>query len=257
MIFVDGNAFDIKTLESEYPADRIESKTLKKMAESAEQYRFDSIEQLKFELRMRAEIINASYALHQSGLGFEVFRNTRCNTDFWTRRDDGGFVLKPGVKASAAIRDIYENGSKYGTECATAMQIVYYKALLTIFPENVFDEMFPQIRLMNWHDIERDLIETGYMLHAKEFLPGDRLYFANPDVDPKTIEWQGENVIDLGNDTYYGHGIGIQNAENIISSLNQNRKLDAQISAYLMDLVGRPNFNRLHTQYEHLTDTIN
>ncbi len=254
MIIVDNKPLNMMDLESEYPSGNNERKVLAALAGSDEEHIYESLEQLKFEIELRIAIIDAAKALYLSGLGFDVFRDTRCNNEYWTRRDDGGFVLKPGMKASDAILDIYQNGSEYSTECATAMQIVYYKALLELFPEDVFNNMFPTIVLMNWHDIARELRETGHMQQAKGFIPGDRLYFANPDVDPKTPEWQGENVIDLGNGTYYGHGIGIHEADGFISVLNENRRESAGRTAYLMDLAGRPDFTRLYTLYERSAD---
>ena len=32
---------------------------------------------------LRKEIIRASYALYNSGMGFEVFRDAKANPDFW------------------------------------------------------------------------------------------------------------------------------------------------------------------------------
>lgn len=251
MILIENRPFDTAELGREYTAGSIERKALEKLSSSNVTYRYDSVGQLKFELRLRSEIVEAAKALNRSGMDFEVFRDSRANREYWTRRSDGGFVLNPGVKASDAIRDIYRNGRRYATECATAMQIVYYKALLEVFPEDAFNRMFPRIRLMNWHDIESELRETGLMERSNDFIPGDRLYFANPDVDPKTPELQGENVIDLGNGLYYGHGMGIQRANVIIDVLNDNRRPGADRSAYLMDSVSRPNFKRLYALYQN------
>jgi protein-glutamine gamma-glutamyltransferase len=250
MIVIDNKPLDPAALTAEYPGDSVEKVIIKILSDSTEKYAYASLEQLKFELRLRREIINAANALNRSGMDFEIFRESRCNTDFWKREEDGGFTLKRGVKASNAIRDIYKNGRKYGTECATAMQIVYYKALLEVFPEEAFNKMFQNIYLMNWHRIESELRETGLMRKAKDFLPGDRRYFANPDVDPETPEWQGENVIDLDNGFYYGHGIGKHRADEIIRALNRNRRPNAEKEAYLMDSVGRPDFKRLYALYD-------
>lgn len=229
-----------------YAAGDVEKKIVDKLMGSDSRYAYDSPERLKFELRLRREIITASRELANSRLDFAVFRKSRCNPDFWERTRDGGFRMKSGVKASDAIRDIYQNSSKYATECATALQIVYYKALLAVYPEDVFNRTFRNIELMNWHKIDSLLQEIGMIRKERDYLPGDRRYFINPDVDPLTPEWQGENTIDLGDGTYYGHGIGIVTAEEIIRALNQNRAENADDPAHLLDSAGRPDFDRLY-----------
>jgi protein-glutamine gamma-glutamyltransferase len=98
---------------------------------------------------------------------------------------------------------------------------------------------------MNWRHLDPLLREIGLMKKYPFYLPGDRLYFANPDVDPLTPEWQGENVIDLNGKLYYGHGVGIHDADFIIRSLNENRIESADESAYLMNSAGRPNYKNL------------
>ncbi|MFV2050776.1 protein-glutamine gamma-glutamyltransferase, partial [Metabacillus sp. YM-086] len=78
-----------------------------------------------------------------------------------------------------------------------------------------------------------------YTRRGNDYLPGDCLYFDNPQFNPKTPQWRGENVIDLGNDLYFGHGIGIKTADGIIESLNKRRKAYATESAYLLSQVTR------------------
>lgn len=133
-------------------------------------------------------------------------------------------------------------------ECATAMIIVYYGALLSVFKDK-FDTTFPYIYLMNWHIIYPLIESTGFPRPVKDILLGDRCYFKNPDVNPETMWWQGENVIVLGDDLYYGHGIGIGDSDYFIDSLNENRKKDATKSAYLMDVAARPDFKLLADVY--------
>jgi len=226
--------------------DSFERDIISTLVSSSQQYRYDSLNQLRFELRLRKEIVNAARELYRSGLEFSVFRKSRCNPTYWNRSSNGGFVLRDGVKPSDAILDIYRNGSMYATECATAMMIVYYKALLSVYSESQFNKLFPRIELMNWNQIDRNLREVGSMSKRADYLPGDRRYFSNPDVDPIEPEWQGENVIQLGNDLYYGHGIGIQNASRIIQELNENRIFNADESARLLDSAARPDFKRLY-----------
>lgn len=250
MIYVGGTQF---FASDEYPEGSNEKKILDLMIGSEEIYRYSSKKQLDFELRLRNEIINAAKSLYKSGLKFKIFRESVCNADYWRRMDDGGFRLKEGVKPSDAVRDIFNNGSLYGTECATAMVILYLKAVLEVYDDAFFDEFFPSIYLMNWHRLPGRLREIGIMNRRRDYFPGDRRYFDNPDVDPLVPQWQGENVIDLGDGLYYGHGIGIQNAEGIIRALNLNRLESSGRSAFLMDSAARPNFKNLYDIYEGLS----
>lgn len=248
MISIVGFDFNAETFIEEYPPDSVQRKIVNTLSSSEEVYIYDSVEQLKFEIDLRISIIQASVNLYRSGMSFEVFRESRCNTDFWIRTDRGGFLVKDGIEPSAAINDIYKHGSKYGTECATAIVIVFYKAVLDIYPEELFNSIFPVIQLMNWDYIDDDLGITYYR-DVKDPLPGDCRYIKNPDVDPETPQWQGENAIDLGNGYYYGHGIGIKTVEQMIRILNHSRREDATESAYLLDSSTRPDFKHLSDVY--------
>ncbi|NLM84555.1 MAG: protein-glutamine gamma-glutamyltransferase [Clostridiales bacterium] len=249
MLLVDNKPIDAAFLQ-QYPAGSIQRKALEIMQKSEETLRYGSLDELKFELELRNAIVKAAEDLSRSGLRFAVFSKSYANPDYWTRRSDGGFLLKTGVKASDAIRDIFKNGRLYGTECATAMPIVYFKALLDVFGDEAFNKMFSTIYLMNWRYLPAELSMTGRMQKTKTYLPGDRRYITNPDVDPQTPEWQGENVIDLGNGRYYGHGMGRRTIDEIVRALNQNRFAGARREAYLLDTVGRPDFRRLFREYQ-------
>jgi protein-glutamine gamma-glutamyltransferase len=215
------------------------------MLKSQETYRYDSADQLVFELRLRNSIVNAARDFGHSGVDFKIFRKSMANPDFWHRTSEGGFQLQSGVKPSDAIRDIYRNGPLYGTECSTAMIIIYYKALLDVFPDELFNRLYQNIYLMNWQHLDRDLAIVD-QYSAQDQLPGDARYFINPDVDPLTPEWQGENAFYLGNGKYFGHGIGIESADAIIKALNSTRKPGADRSAYLLDSVKRQNYKVLY-----------
>lgn len=246
MITVSDTPTKITAFDGKYDEDSVEMQVLKQMADSTENYRFSNLGRLEFELSLRRAIVNAAAALNRSGLGFAVFHKSECNTEYWDRTGNGGFRLKEGTNPSDAIRDIYENGQKYATECATAMVIVYYGALLEIFTEEVFNERFSSVYLMNWHELTPLLREIGNPRNVADVLLGDRCYFKNPEVSPKKPELQGENVIVLPDKLYYGHGMGIKTADRIIRVLNANRKEDAAQSAYFMEnYAARPNFKKL------------
>lgn len=250
MILVQGQPPDMTALSSQYNQNSVEWLVLQQMSQSSHTYRFNSLSLLQFELQLRSEIVAAAQALNRSGLAFAIFTKTRCNETYWKRMPNGGFLLREGASPAQAIRDIYQNGRKYATECATAMMIVYYRALLEVYGEERFDQLFPSIYLMNWSIRNPLLQEVGTPKKVPELLYGDRGYFANPDVDPETPQWQGENVIVLPGGKYYGHGIGIASADQIIRALNGNRREDSTQTAYLMDSAGRPNFARLAKQVE-------
>lgn len=255
MIRLAGAPLDVSNLLQQYANDPVATQVLRTMAESTATYSYDTLSELTFELRLRRELVNAARALNRSAFSFEVFHQSRANPKYWDRTSNGGFRLKAGASPSQAIEDIFRNGRQYATECATAMVIVYYKALLAVYGKELFDKLFPHIYLMNWHDLDPLLKEVGIPRKTSDFLPGDRAYFANPDVNPETPELQGENVIVLPDGLYYGHGMGIQDAETIVRLINQNRRAGATRSAYLLDAVSRADFKRLARLYDqHVPD---
>ncbi len=249
MIRILGNVFDSAELKQSFSPDSIERKVLEIMDSSSSTYSFNSVEQLKFELSLRKSTVRASVDLYRSGLSFRVFRESKCNEKYWERTEDGGFLLREGVSPAEAIEDIFARGSRYGTECATAMVIVFYKAVLDVFGRNLFDKVFTRINLMDWQHLDPKM-GVDYHRAPMDFLPGDCRYFKNPDVDPVTPEWQGENAIDLSNDKYYGHGMGIRTAEGIIEALNRHRKEGSETSAYPLTSVTRLGFKTLYTLYQ-------
>lgn len=249
MIKVAGIQLDLVPILSKYAQDSVERSVLQAMSASSALYEFKNKAELQFELELRAAIVDAATALNKSRMQFATFHDARCNTLFWEKTGNGGFLLKSTVKPSDAIEDIFKNGSKYATECATAMMIVYYKALLTIYGEERFNQTFKSIYLMDWSIKEPLLSRVGTPRKADDVLLGDRAYFMNKDVDPSVPWWRGENVIVLPNNLYYGHGVGITSGEQILKHLNANRKPGSKTEAYLMNEVARPDFKNLYEAY--------
>lgn len=245
MIVLSSSQFNTDEFFKKYTLTDMEEKIYEYLFNSTETYRFESDSELKFELEMRNNIIDESVNLLRSRMRFKTFRESECNDEFWERTEEGGFSIKAGMNPSDGILDIYHHGRKYGTECATAIVIIFFKAVLDIYKPQLFDRQFRDIYLMNWQHAFDHLGVLTYR-NVKEFLPGDCRYFTNPDVDPLTPEWQGENTIDLTNGLYYGHGIGIARSEGIINALNKNRISGSEVSAYLMDTATRPDFKKLY-----------
>lgn len=242
--------FDPKKALEQYPAGSVEYDILNRLIKSGHEYSYSSPDELNFVINVRKNIVESSIAVYRGRIAFRTFRESKCNEDFWNRRPDGGFVLKKDVKPSDAISDIFRNSRKYGTECATVIVMIFYKAVLDIYGDKLFNIAFEEITLMNWQQLD-DLMGISTQRKVPDYLPGDCRYFRNPDVNPLTPEWQGENAIYLGDDKYYGHGIGIASPLMIIEALNTNRIEDAQASAYLMDTVTRPDFRSLYLYKKH------
>ncbi|WP_407271387.1 protein-glutamine gamma-glutamyltransferase [Radiobacillus sp. PE A8.2] len=234
----------------------VELMIVQEMNQSPVVYNFSSLNELSQEIQLRKQILISASKLHMSNAKFSVFAKSYCNSAYWERTTKGGFRLREGISPSAAIQDIYTNSDQYGFECATAMLIIFYHAILTLVGEELFNQLFENIYLYSWHadaDLGLELIETEY------FLPGDVVYFKNPDVSPQTPYWRGENAVVMGNGKFFGHGIGVLTADEMINSLNIRRRTGSNQSAFLTNTVTRPtmkafsNFQRAFVKKQALT----
>lgn len=225
-----------------WPSGSIENVIIQRMDAAPIMYSFQSMNELIFELKMRKNIIESARSMNQGLAEFEIFEKSRANPQYWNLTDIGGFQLRYDVKPSIAIQDIFENSSLYAFECATAIMIIYYHALLNSTSEQVFNQLFPNLYLYSWHADPNLKIQTT---ETDLFLPGDVVYFNNPDFDPEASWWRGENAVVLEDGTYFGHGLGIWTADQMIQALNKTRKPGSTQSAYLKNIVTRPPFSTL------------
>ncbi|UHA75135.1 protein-glutamine gamma-glutamyltransferase [Paenibacillus sp. 481] len=225
------------------PLTFFEKNIVVKKANSPVLYRYDSLAALNFELKMRSNIVRAANALLASGADFATFQESRCNEQFWLRTENGGFQLRSDVLSSDGIDDIFRNGRLYAFECAEAVVIILYKAALDTLGREKFNTYFNNLFLMGWNHDSNLLLRR--INNSEEAYPGDVLYFENPDYDPRTPEWRGENVIMIADDLYFGHGIGITTSAAIINSLNKARAPGSYTSAYLKDEVIFVDFEEL------------
>ncbi len=212
---------------------------LKQMATYHQVYQYQTIHQLLFELAFRSNTMKAATELNNSGVKFATFRYASPNKIYWERLNNGGFLLKNDASPSIAMLDILKNGKLYAFECSTAIAIVLYIATLYSIGSTKFDYLFTRLYLMDWQ-FDDDL--PVHQKYGNDYLPGDVLHFNNPDFDPKQPHWRAENVVYFGNDKYYGHGVGIRSASTIINFLNKKRKPNPRISAYLMNMITRPEY---------------
>ncbi|MED4205067.1 protein-glutamine gamma-glutamyltransferase [Neobacillus mesonae] len=217
----------------------VDNSILKQMGAYHQVYQYQTIQQLKFELEYRSNTMKAARELNNSGAKFTTFRYAFPNKKYWDRLGNGGFLLKPEISPSIAILDILKNGKLYAFECSTGIAIVLYIATLYSIGKTRFDYLFTRLYLMDWQ------FDDDLPVHQKtgdDYLPGDVLHFNNPDFDPKQPHWRAENVVYFGDDKYYGHGVGIRNSSTIINFLNSKRKPDPKTSAYLMNMITRPDY---------------
>ncbi|WP_243014328.1 protein-glutamine gamma-glutamyltransferase, partial [Brevibacillus borstelensis] len=189
MISIAGMPVDPAALASEWRLNSVQRETVDRMARAGEVFDYPNAELLRYELRLRNQIVVSSLQLFRSGLAFATFEETRCNERFWVRTDYGGCMLRPEVPPSIAIEDIFRNGHAYAFECATAMVIILYHAVLQTIRRADFDQLFRGILLYDWR-YDQDLRLTTEQ--TRTFLPGDILYFENPEYRLDEPEWQGE-----------------------------------------------------------------
>ncbi|GAA0346438.1 protein-glutamine gamma-glutamyltransferase [Bacillus carboniphilus] len=238
MIHVTGMPFQPKELN----VGNLEQVIAQKMLDSHVLYSYPSKNDLLFELNLRKNIIESARLMNNSEAEFNTFENARCNDNYWKLTSAGGFLLKPNATPSDAILDIYKNSSLYAFECATACIIIFYHAVLKSIGRPLFNYAFQDIYLYSWH-ADPDLgISTDYSDH---FLPGDVVYFNNPDFSPQTPWYRGLNAVLMDDGKYFGHGFSIMTAEEVIDFLNQKRRPDSSEPAYLTRLRTKPSFDRL------------
>ncbi|MGG3890840.1 protein-glutamine gamma-glutamyltransferase [Metabacillus fastidiosus] len=238
MIQVSGMPFQPNSLN----VGSIEKAIIKQMSDTPVVYSYPSIHALSFELNLRKNIIESAKAMSNSQATFTIFQYAKCNHTYWNLTKAGGFLLKPNVNPSDAIMDIYQNSSQYAFECATACIIIFYHAVLKEIGKRLFNSFFQNIYLYSWH-ADPDL--GVYTYYANRFLPGDVVYFKNPDFNRKTPWYRGENAVAMSNGEFFGHGLGIRTTEEMIGFLNKQRRPGSNQSAYLTKLVTNPSFQRL------------
>ncbi|MFS1511487.1 protein-glutamine gamma-glutamyltransferase [Chengkuizengella sp. SCS-71B] len=243
MIRINNRYVTFQQLESQMMLSVFQRDILRQMINSQAVYSYSSAKELNFELQMRENIIEAAKLLNNSDASFATFRYSRGNPRYWLTESNGALRLLPGIKPSDAINDIFVNGSEYGFECATGMVIVLYKAVMQSIGVERFNYLFRNLYLWAWqYDKDLSLNTT----RRYDYFPGDILYFDNPDVDPSTPQWQGENVVYMGNGLYFGHGVGIKPKEGMIEELNSFRYPGSMRSAFLLEQATRPDYKRLY-----------
>ncbi len=205
------------------------------------------------QISMNMRVVRAAQDLAAADPAFEKLRDHRFNEQFWDVEPNGRANIKGDVEPSDGIRDIFANPEHYGFECATAMMVVYYKAILDEVGDEAFNKLFVHISLMSW---DKSMpFKASYQVKSGETfspsdtkrmranMPGEHGYIRNFDVSPegRAAGWQGENVILVGyspegEKLFYGHPFGIAPESEIVDYLNEHRNEDSTISAGEIEL---------------------
>ena len=141
----------------------IEKTIIQQMQSAPVFYSYYSEDELLFELKLRKNIIQSAREMDKSKAVFTIFVYARCNPRYWQLTSTGGFLLRPDVLPADAILDIYRNSSLYAFECATAIPIIYYHAILNSIGSNLFNSFFRNLYLYSWHT-DTDLGSLPFIL---------------------------------------------------------------------------------------------
>ncbi|WP_270182528.1 protein-glutamine gamma-glutamyltransferase [Alkalihalobacillus sp. CinArs1] len=243
MILIGDKVATIDDFDHRMIQNSFERQVLETLLNSSVTHTYRSRGEVVFEMQFRSAITASARELYYSGAQFADFYKSRCNPMFWNLMPDGAFQLRQGVPPAEAIVDIFRNGRIYAFECATAMIIVLYKAALRMLPPVKFNTLFADIRLWGWkYDADLRIVHNI----PSQYIPGDIRYVKNPDVNPLTPEWQGENIVDMGDGMYFGHGLGFRTLPGIIDALARRRRPGAMRMPYLLETATRPGFSYLY-----------
>ena len=187
--------------------EAIERETVFAMLAAPMLLEYPSVEEFAAAVRIRRNIVVAA---RKTQLTFDTSAAER-PTDYWTYSEDRGFTILPGKSLIAALEKATQpgiSGRPYAFSCYRATE---YVALLGIAQElertnpPLLKRLQTQwetraIRSGEFH--EAFLYELGSMaepLPAAYCVPGDRLWFRNPDARSSDIEgYEGSWVFYLG-----------------------------------------------------------
>jgi Protein-glutamine gamma-glutamyltransferase len=170
-------------------------------------FSFASLEALASHVRVRR---NMTLAARKTALAFKTEAAERPE-DHWQYDEDRGFTLKPGrclIDALIAATQPEATGKLYDFSCYRATEYVILLGIaqeLQIHHPDLLGQLqaineIHAIRSGQFHDVF--LVEYGSMdqpLPARYYVPGDRLWFRNPDERSSDVMgYEGSWVIYLG-----------------------------------------------------------
>ena len=199
---------NILDLDSAGNADDLEREILLSMLLSPVPFEFPSFTEMASAIRIRKNVVLAAY---KTQLDFHTTEAER-PADYWTYDEERGFTVIPGKSLIAALQKATQpdfSGKLYSFSCYRATE---YVILLAVAQElaSCNPQLYQKLQLqweakaiMSGSFHEAFLREYGTMenpLPVKYYVPGDRLWFRNPDEHSSNVTgYEGSWVFYLGN----------------------------------------------------------
>lgn len=168
---------------------------------------FASIDALNLHLDMRLEIAEAAGKTEMTFDTEAIHRPEQ----YWTYREDTGFVLKPGVDLVEALTYTTQpewSGTHYAFSCYRATEYVILLGIAKVLQKkrpHQYIQLMEQWRIQPWQSAQfhdKFLQETGSLeapYPMRFYTPGDRVWFKNPDLASSDVAgYEGSWVIYTG-----------------------------------------------------------
>lgn len=187
--------------------EALEKEILLSMLLSPVAFEYPSYAEFSAALRIRKNIVEAA---RLSALCFDTKKIER-PPEFWNYAEERGFTLRPGKSLIEALRMATQpeiSGQCYSFSCYRATEYVYALGIaleLSVSNPLLLDQL--QRHCESWAIMSRNFHETflreyGSMdepLPSRYYVPGDRVWFRNPDERSSDVEgYEGSWVIYLG-----------------------------------------------------------
>lgn len=194
-------------LDTEGNAADLEREILLAMLVCPVTFDFPGYDELASAVRIRKNIVEAA---RKTVLAFDTDEAERPG-DYWTYSEEGGFTILPGKSLIAALQMATQpavSSRLYSFSCYRASEYVILLAIaqeLRLRNPSLFRQLHEQwevraIKSGEFHDAF--LHEYGSMaapLPPKYYVPGDRLWFRNPDEHSSDVTgYEGSWVLYLG-----------------------------------------------------------
>lgn len=188
--------------------DDLEREILLAMMLSPVRFSFRSHDELASAVRIRKNIVTAA---HQTALAFDTTAAAERPGDCWAYSEERGFTVLPGKSLIEALRKATQpevSGNLYDFSCYRATEYVFLLGLaeeLAACNPALLARLQKQwetraIKSGEFHEVF--LIEYGSMgnpLPPRFYVPGDRLWFRNPDDHSSDVKgYEGSWVFYLG-----------------------------------------------------------